>query len=206
MHVGSPEETVSETRVIPEPEDGCRVLAPCRGTGARNPGKLMGQAVSVSTSFLLRMRTSRASYPGCPPLRRHWFASTTQSSSRSSMFLRVKRRDCPMRVPVRAPSLMNRYTVAVLAWAGPYARGRTPTCSTSTQPEPATHPTEAINGHYRTRQTHRQRLPQPHQLSAPIAPHRRRPRCLHPRSTLKSRLSSRRVLRRARRSWRTITR
>ena len=48
-------------------------------------------------------------------------------------------------------------------------------------------PTEAINGHYRTRQTHRQRLPQPHQLPTPNAPHRRRPRRLHPHSTLKSR-------------------
>lgn len=33
-----------------------------------------------------------------------------------------------------------------LAWAGPYASGRTPSWPTSTQPEPATHPTEAING------------------------------------------------------------
>ena len=37
--------------------------------------------------------------------------------------------------------------------------------------------------------THRQRLPQPHQLPAPNAPHRRRPRRLHPHSTLKSRQS-----------------
>ena len=48
-------------------------------------------------------------------------------------------------------------------------------------------PTEAINEHYRTRQTHRQRLPQPHQPQTQNAPHRRRPRCLHPHSTLKSR-------------------
>ena len=41
---------------------------------------------------------------------------------------------------------------------------------------------------HRTRQTHRQRLPQPHQLSTPNAPHRRRSRCLHPHSTLKSSL------------------
>ena len=47
--------------------------------------------------------------------------------------------------------------------------------------------TEAINGHYRAGQTHRQRLPQPHQLPTPNAPHRRRSRCLHPHSTLKSR-------------------
>ena len=47
--------------------------------------------------------------------------------------------------------------------------------------------TEAINGHYRAGQTHRQRLPQPHQLQTPNAPHRRRPRRLHPHSTLKSR-------------------
>ena len=46
--------------------------------------------------------------------------------------------------------------------------------------------TEAINGHYRAGQTHRQRLPQPHQLPTPNAPHRRRPRCLHPHSTMKS--------------------
>ena len=46
--------------------------------------------------------------------------------------------------------------------------------------------TEAINGHYRAGQTNRQRLPQPHQLQTPNAPHRRRPRCLHPHSTLKS--------------------
>ena len=45
--------------------------------------------------------------------------------------------------------------------------------------------TEAINGHYRAGQTHRQRLPQPHQLPTPN-PHRRRSRCLHPHSTLKS--------------------
>ena len=38
----------------------------------------------------------------------------------------------------------------------------------------------------RTRQTHRQRLPQPHQPPTPNAPHRRRPRRLHPHSTLKS--------------------
>ena len=48
--------------------------------------------------------------------------------------------------------------------------------------------TEAINGHYRAGQTNRQRLPQPHQLPTPNAPHRRRPRCLHPHPTLKSRL------------------
>ena len=40
---------------------------------------------------------------------------------------------------------------------------------------------------HRTGQTHRQRLPQPHQLQTPNAPHRRRPRRLHPHSTMKSR-------------------
>ena len=39
---------------------------------------------------------------------------------------------------------------------------------------------------HRIGQTHRQRLPQPHQLPTPNAPHRRRPRRLHPHSTLKS--------------------
>lgn len=40
---------------------------------------------------------------------------------------------------------------------------------------------------HRTRQTNRQRLPQPHQLPTPNAPHRRRPRRRHPHPTLKSR-------------------
>ena len=71
--------------------------------------------------------------------------------------------------------------------AGPSANGRTHSTPTSTQAEPATHRTEAINGHYRAGQTNRQRLPQPHQLPTLNAPHRRRPRCLHPHSTLKSR-------------------
>ena len=43
---------------------------------------------------------------------------------------------------------------------------------------------------HRIGQTHRQRLPQPHQLPTPNAPHRRRPRRLHPHSTLKSPLSA----------------
>ena len=73
-----------------------------------------------------------------------------------------------------------------LDWAGPYANGRTHSTPTSTQPEQATHRTEAINGHYRTRQMHRQKLPQPHQLPTPNAPHRRRPRRLHPPSIMKS--------------------
>ena len=49
-------------------------------------------------------------------------------------------------------------------------------------------PTEAINASHRTRQTHRQRLPQPHQLPTPNAPHRRRPRYLHPHPTMKSQI------------------
>ena len=39
---------------------------------------------------------------------------------------------------------------------------------------------------HRTRQTNRQRLPQPHQLPTPNTPHHRRPRRLHPHPTLKS--------------------
>mgnify|MGYP001714281436 CR=1 FL=1 len=40
-------------------------------------------------------------------------------------------------------------------------------------------PTEAINGIIEL-EMNRQRLPQPHQLPTPNAPHRRRPRCLPP--------------------------
>ena len=42
---------------------------------------------------------------------------------------------------------------------------------------------------HRTRQTHRQRLPQPHQQPTPNAPHRKRPRRLHPHPTMKSRFT-----------------
>ena len=45
-----------------------------------------------------------------------------------------------------------------------------------------------LSSHYRAGQTNRQRLPQPHQLPTPNAPHHRRPRRLHPHPTLKSRL------------------
>ena len=43
---------------------------------------------------------------------------------------------------------------------------------------------------HRTRQTHRQRLPQPHQLPTPNAPHRKRPRRLDPHPTMKRRYSA----------------
>ena len=43
---------------------------------------------------------------------------------------------------------------------------------------------------HRAGQTRHQRLPQPHQLPTPNAPHRRRPRCLHPHPTLKSPISN----------------
>ena len=39
---------------------------------------------------------------------------------------------------------------------------------------------------HRTRKMHRQRLPQPHQLPTPNAPHRRRPRCFHSHPTMKN--------------------
>ena len=48
-------------------------------------------------------------------------------------------------------------------------------------------PNRSHQRNHRTRKTHRQRLPQPHQLPTPNAPHHRRPRRLHPHSTLKSR-------------------
>ena len=50
-------------------------------------------------------------------------------------------------------------------------------------------PHQSHQRNHRTRQTHRQRLPQPHQLPTPNAPHRRRPRRLHPHPTLKSHIN-----------------
>ena len=65
-------------------------------------------------------------------------------------------------------------------------------------------PTEAINGHYRAGQTNRQRLPQPHQRPTPNAPHRRRPRRLHPHPTMKNPKMRRAPLIRNRRDSRLI--
>ena len=50
-------------------------------------------------------------------------------------------------------------------------------------------PHQSHQRNHRTRQTHRQRLPQPHQLPTPNAPHRRRPRRLPPHPTMKSRIN-----------------
>ena len=117
--------------------------------------------ISVEVAYL-----HRASARGLPP--RH-----------------TRPRPTPGRTPHPAPTSLshprNRPTRGE-----PYANGRTHSTPTSTQAEPATHRTEAINGHYRAGQTHRQKLPQPHQLPTPNAPHHRRPTRLHPHPTMKS--------------------
>ena len=53
-------------------------------------------------------------------------------------------------------------------------------------------PNRSHQRNHRTRQTHRQRLPQPHQLPTPNAPHHRRPRRLHPHPTRKNQQCARR--------------
>ena len=108
-----------------------------------------------------------------------------RASARGLPSSHTRPRPTPVRTPHPAPTSLS-HPRNRSPRAGPYASGRTPSWPTSIPAEPATHPTEAINGHYRTRQTHRQKLPQPHQLPTPNAPHRRRPRRLHPHSTLKS--------------------
>ena len=72
-----------------------------------------------------------------------------------------------------------------LVWGGPYASGRTH-LGLLRHRWSQQRPHRSHQRNHRTRQTHRQRLPQPHQLPTPNAPHRRRPRRLHPHSTLKS--------------------
>ena len=117
--------------------------------------------VSVDVAYL-----HRASARGLPPSHTH-------------------PRPTPGRTPHPAPTSLS-HPRNRSPRGEPYASGRTPSWPTWIPTEPATHRTEAINGRYRAGQTHRQRLPQPHQLPTPNAPHRRRPRCLHPHPTLKS--------------------
>ena len=108
-----------------------------------------------------------------------------RASARGLPPIHTRPRPTPGRTPHPAPTSLS-HPRNRSPRGEPYANGRTHSTPTSTPTEPATHPTEAINGHYRTRQTHRQRLPQPHQLQTPNTPHRRRPRRLHPHPTLKS--------------------
>ena len=108
-----------------------------------------------------------------------------RASARGLPSRHTRPRPTPGRTPHREPTSLS-HPRNRSPRGGPYASGRTHSTPTSIPAEPATHPTEAINGHYRTGQTHRQRLPQPHQLPTPNAPHHRRPRRLHPHSTLKS--------------------
>ena len=108
-----------------------------------------------------------------------------RASARGLPPIHTRPRPTPGRTPHPAPTSLS-HPRNRSPRGEPYANGRTHSTPTSTQPEPATHRTEAINGHYRAGQTHRQKLPQPHQLPTPNAPHHRRPRRLHPHPTMKS--------------------
>ena len=121
----------------------------------------MRHTISVEVAYL-----HRASARGLPPSH-------------------TRPRPTPGRTPHPAPTSLS-HPRNRSPRGGPYASGRTYSTPTSTPAEPATHRTEAINASHRTRKTSRQRLPQPHQLPTPNAPHRRRPRRLHPHPPLKS--------------------
>ena len=157
----------ADARGIPSTKSGffctpcARTLTPRQQERLREAFTADEAHISVEVVYL-----HRASARGLPP--RHTHPRPTPGHTSSSPYQ-----------PAPSPKSPD--------WAGPYANGRTHSTPTSTPPEPATHHTEAINRHHRTRQTHRQRLPQPHQLPTPNAPHRRRPRRLHPHPTLKSR-------------------
>ena len=140
-------------------------------TSSKTPPASWMSSISSSSLATLSMRYAAASIKTHPP----------EANARRLVSLRDYQ-------PVPSPKS--------LAWAGPYANGRTPSWPTSIPTEPATHRTEAINGHYRTRQTHRQRLPQPQQLPTPNAPNRRKPRRLHTHPTMKSRINRKSLPRR----------
>ena len=81
--------------------------------------------------------------------------------------------------------------VITLAWAEPLRKWKDAFWAYFDTGGASNGPTEAINGiiELGRRYSHRQRLPQPHQLPTLNASHRRRPRCLHPHPTLKSRIN-----------------
>ncbi len=118
--------------------------------------------VSVDVAYL-----HRASARGLPP-------SHTRPRSTPGRTLIQRLPACPIPEIARLGRTLRKWKDAFLAYfdTGGASNGST----------------EVINGHYRAGQTHRQRLPQPHQLPTPNAPHRRRPRRLHPHPTLKSRV------------------
>ena len=94
-------------------------------------------------------------------------------------------RPTPGRTPHRAPTNVshprNRPT-----WAEPYASGRTPSWPTSIPDGASNGPTEAINGIIELGRRTARGYRNPTNYQTPNAPHRRRPRRLHPHSTLKS--------------------
>ena len=118
--------------------------------------------ISVDVAYL-----HRASARGLPP-------SHTRPRSTPGRTLIQRLPACPIPEIARLGRTLRKWKDAFLAYfdTGGASNGST----------------EVINGHYRAGQTHRQRLPQPHQLPTPNAPHRRRPRRLHPHPTLKSRV------------------
>ena len=120
--------------------------------------------ISVEVAYL-----HRASARGLPP--RH-----TRHGQRLAAHLIQRLPRCPIPEIARLGRTLRKWKDAFLAYFDTDGASNAP------------HRSHQRN--HRTRQTHRQRLPQPHQLPTPNAPHRRRPRRLHPHPTLKSQINT----------------
>ena len=148
--------------------ESCNQLAGCSGCGviARGRGRVVVEVIDAPWAGV--------------PVRIRWYKRrlTCREGTRQTVtFLEHDERVCAPRARLGVRAI--RWAIRQLRFEGATIAGL------ARQLETTWNTDRSHQRNHRTRQTHCQRLSQPHQLQTPNAPHRRRPRRLHPHSTLK---------------------